>query len=242
MWGRYWGPGFYGWQISRFSIISRNGPNERFLFTDFKNPGKVPNDYPENVILNFTLVDFQIAEYKEITVADPTGAETNNNIFPETDTIVIEGRHLEWVIYRALPPEGKLNSHTKSDKFSRSVGGTTVSSETWENSPEYVPLTLFTKDIRIEMYIEGDSNNVCNYRDDVTGVVYPQRLIRGRIEEFNNTQIIYKLNKLNPDCKNGFVKMDISFERVLYGGRRILSCTARTPFNNFGSSITTEYS
>jgi hypothetical protein len=189
-----------------------------------------------------TLVDFQIAEYKEVTVADPTGAETNLNVFASSDTIIIEGRHLEWVVYRAIPPEGKLNTHTKSGKASRSIGSTQESSESWENSPEYVPLTLYTKEIRIEMYIEGDSNNICNYRDAGTGTLYPERLIKGRVESFNNTQIVYKMNQLDSNCQNGFIKMDISFDRVLYGGKRVLSCSSRTPFNNFGSRLTTEYS
>ena len=114
---------------------------------------------------------------------DTTGSETNYDIIPETDTIIIEGRHFEWVVYRGLAPEGKLNGWKRSARSSQSVGATEsviVGEELWGTSsessninPEYIPLVLFTKDIRIELYIEGDTNLNCNYKDLVSGVIYP---------------------------------------------------------------------
>ena len=39
MWGKYWGPGFYGWSLSRFSLIrtagGTTGSDTRFVFSDF---------------------------------------------------------------------------------------------------------------------------------------------------------------------------------------------------------------
>ena len=66
--------------------------------------------------------------------------------------------------------------------------------------------------------------------------------MKGTIRNYNNTHIVYKTNPISPDCKNGFIKMDISFDRVLYGGKRVSSCSAKTPWNNFGSNINFEYS
>jgi len=52
-------------------------------------------------------------------------------------------------VYRALSPEGKLDSWSRSEAFGRSIGATQFSAESVVNSPNYIPLALFTKEIKI---------------------------------------------------------------------------------------------